>query len=157
MRWAERDDDCVTRECIGGVEVADGNGYRQCRAIRKTFYFDFHSRSRRRLCDEQTTFHFHFQFNPRSLFHTAFTLDWRIRRYHRALNVGGQCLMNISPNICFAIKITKNSFSLFFSSLAGAPPNICLPNGVRGGVDWMRKLAFRYRKIKEIYNSYRNA
>ncbi|KAG5685111.1 hypothetical protein PVAND_014308 [Polypedilum vanderplanki] len=34
--------------------------------------------------------------------------------------------------------------------------NICLPNGVRGGVDWMRKLAFRYRKIKEIYNNYRN-
>uniref|UniRef100_T1E114 Eyes absent homolog n=1 Tax=Dendrocoelum lacteum TaxID=27895 RepID=T1E114_9PLAT len=27
---------------------------------------------------------------------------------------------------------------------------------VRGGVDWMRKLAFRYRRIKELYNSYRN-
>ncbi|CAO1384363.1 unnamed protein product [Diamesa serratosioi] len=38
----------------------------------------------------------------------------------------------------------------------GAPPNICLPNGVRGGVDWMRKLAFRYRKIKELYNNYQN-
>ncbi|XP_055903435.1 developmental protein eyes absent isoform X2 [Eupeodes corollae] len=38
---------------------------------------------------------------------------------------------------------------------AGAPPNLCLPTGVRGGVDWMRKLAFRYRKIKEIYNTYR--
>ncbi|XP_037960054.1 developmental protein eyes absent isoform X2 [Teleopsis dalmanni] len=37
----------------------------------------------------------------------------------------------------------------------GAPPNLCLPTGVRGGVDWMRKLAFRYRKIKEIYNTYR--
>ncbi|XP_016982907.1 developmental protein eyes absent isoform X2 [Drosophila rhopaloa] len=37
----------------------------------------------------------------------------------------------------------------------GAPPNLCLPTGVRGGVDWMRKLAFRYRKIKDIYNSYR--
>ncbi|XP_061934328.1 eyes absent homolog 4 isoform X1 [Apis cerana] len=33
---------------------------------------------------------------------------------------------------------------------------ICLASGVRGGVDWMRKLAFRYRKIKEIYNNYRN-
>lgn len=31
-----------------------------------------------------------------------------------------------------------------------------MPPGVRGGVDWMRKLAFRYRKIKEIYNSYKN-
>ncbi|XP_040167075.1 developmental protein eyes absent [Anopheles arabiensis] len=38
----------------------------------------------------------------------------------------------------------------------GAPPNVCLPNGVRGGVDWMRKLAFRYRKIKDTYNTYRN-
>lgn len=33
---------------------------------------------------------------------------------------------------------------------------ICLASGVRGGVDWMRKLAFRYRKIKEMYNNYRN-
>ncbi|XP_076634263.1 eya transcriptional coactivator and phosphatase 2 isoform X4 [Colletes latitarsis] len=33
---------------------------------------------------------------------------------------------------------------------------ICLASGVRGGVDWMRKLAFRYRKIKEIYSNYRN-
>ena len=28
--------------------------------------------------------------------------------------------------------------------------------GMRGGVDWMRKLAFRFRKIKENYNLYRN-
>lgn len=28
--------------------------------------------------------------------------------------------------------------------------------GMRGGVDWMRKLAFRFRKIKENYNTYRN-
>ncbi|GFN97308.1 eyes absent homolog 1 [Plakobranchus ocellatus] len=34
--------------------------------------------------------------------------------------------------------------------------NLCLATGVRGGVDWMRKLAFRYRRMKEIYNSYRN-
>lgn len=27
---------------------------------------------------------------------------------------------------------------------------------MRGGVDWMRKLAFRFRKIKENYNTYRN-
>lgn len=45
-------------------------------------------------------------------------------------------------------------FLSLFSVSTGAP-NICLPNGVRGGVDWMRKLAFRYRKIKEIYNNYR--
>jgi hypothetical protein len=29
-------------------------------------------------------------------------------------------------------------------------------NTVRGGVDWMRKLAFRYRRIKDIYNNYRS-
>ncbi|XP_063218409.1 eyes absent homolog 2 [Bacillus rossius redtenbacheri] len=34
---------------------------------------------------------------------------------------------------------------------------MCLASGVRGGVDWMRKLAFRYRKIKHVYNSYRNS
>lgn len=28
--------------------------------------------------------------------------------------------------------------------------------GVRGGVEWMRKLAYRYRRIKELYNVYRN-
>ncbi len=34
--------------------------------------------------------------------------------------------------------------------------NICLPTGVRQGVDWMRKLSFRYRRIKETYNNYKN-
>lgn len=37
---------------------------------------------------------------------------------------------------------------------AATNPNVLA--GMRGGVDWMRKLAFRYRRIKEIYNSYRN-
>ncbi|XP_032523793.1 eyes absent homolog 2 isoform X3 [Danaus plexippus] len=41
---------------------------------------------------------------------------------------------------------------------AGSAPStgLCAP-GVRGGVDWMRKLAFRYRKIKDTYNNYRNS
>ncbi|XP_018011929.1 eyes absent homolog 2 [Hyalella azteca] len=39
---------------------------------------------------------------------------------------------------------------------ANSAAGIGLNTGVRGGVDWMRKLAFRYRKIKEIYNAYRN-
>jgi hypothetical protein len=39
---------------------------------------------------------------------------------------------------------------------AATNANLCLATGVRGGVDWMRKLAFRYRRIKEIYQSYRN-
>ncbi|XP_048518239.1 eyes absent homolog 2 [Dendroctonus ponderosae] len=44
----------------------------------------------------------------------------------------------------------------FHASAAGSG-NLCLAAGVRGGVDWMRKLAFRYRKIKETYNNYRNS
>ncbi|XP_067140082.1 eyes absent homolog 1-like isoform X1 [Centruroides vittatus] len=39
---------------------------------------------------------------------------------------------------------------------AASNASLCLATGVRGGVDWMRKLAFRYRRIKEIYNQYRN-
>ena len=27
---------------------------------------------------------------------------------------------------------------------------------MHGGVDWMRKLAFRYRRVKEMYNTYKN-
>ncbi|XP_067937441.1 eyes absent homolog 2-like isoform X2 [Watersipora subatra] len=34
-------------------------------------------------------------------------------------------------------------------------PGLCVATGVRGGVDWMRKLAFRYRRIKELYNSFK--
>ncbi|XP_021379787.1 eyes absent homolog 2-like isoform X2 [Mizuhopecten yessoensis] len=37
-----------------------------------------------------------------------------------------------------------------------AATNPSILAGMRGGVDWMRKLAFRYRRIKEMYNSYRN-
>ncbi len=48
-----------------------------------------------------------------------------------------------------------SEYSLTYYFVSTGATNICLPNGVRGGVDWMRKLAFRYRKIKEIYNAYR--
>ncbi|XP_044746150.1 eyes absent homolog 2 isoform X3 [Coccinella septempunctata] len=44
-----------------------------------------------------------------------------------------------------------------FHAAAATTTNLCLQAGVRGGVDWMRKLAFRYRKIKETYNTYRNS
>ncbi|XP_066254900.1 eyes absent homolog 2 [Euwallacea similis] len=45
----------------------------------------------------------------------------------------------------------------FHAASATGSGNLCLAAGVRGGVDWMRKLAFRYRKIKETYNNYRNS
>ncbi|CAB0036737.1 unnamed protein product [Trichogramma brassicae] len=51
----------------------------------------------------------------------------------------------------------SDGFSCDTSSNGGAGGGgICMPGGVRGGVDWMRKLAFRYRKIKETYTSHRN-
>ncbi|MGH0166143.1 UNVERIFIED_CONTAM: hypothetical protein FKN15_050172 [Acipenser sinensis] len=42
----------------------------------------------------------------------------------------------------------------FHSPSSGA--TLCLGSGVHGGVDWMRKLAFRYRRVKEVYNTYKN-
>lgn len=39
---------------------------------------------------------------------------------------------------------------------AATSASLCLATGVRGGVDWMRKLAFRYRRVKELYTTYKN-
>merc|ERR1712113_295790 len=40
---------------------------------------------------------------------------------------------------------------------SGASPEVYMATaGMRGGVDWMRKLAFRFRKIKENYNTFRH-
>uniref|UniRef100_A0A1B6EB38 Eyes absent homolog n=1 Tax=Clastoptera arizonana TaxID=38151 RepID=A0A1B6EB38_9HEMI len=52
-----------------------------------------------------------------------------------------------------------DGFSAGANGGAGPLPGgaLCLGGGVRGGVDWMRKLAFRYRKIKDTYNNYRNS
>ncbi|KAL7644359.1 UNVERIFIED_CONTAM: hypothetical protein RMT77_005186 [Armadillidium vulgare] len=52
--------------------------------------------------------------------------------------------------------LSNYNFTTDGFSSANTNPSMCLGTGVRGGVDWMRKLAFRYRKIKEIYNAYRN-
>ncbi|XP_060760563.1 eyes absent homolog 3 isoform X2 [Neoarius graeffei] len=41
-----------------------------------------------------------------------------------------------------------------FSGTGGAGVQSSNP-AVQGGVDWMRKLAFRYRRLKEIYNGYK--
>ncbi|XP_035283785.1 eyes absent homolog 1-like isoform X3 [Anguilla anguilla] len=39
---------------------------------------------------------------------------------------------------------------------AATSASLCLASGVRGGVDWMRKLAFRYRRVKEVYTTYKS-
>ncbi|XP_011314552.1 eyes absent homolog 4 [Fopius arisanus] len=52
--------------------------------------------------------------------------------------------------------LSSYNFSADGFQCTSANNGICVASGVRGGVDWMRKLAFRYRKIKEIYCNYRN-
>ncbi|XP_075868368.1 protein phosphatase EYA3 isoform X2 [Nelusetta ayraudi] len=37
----------------------------------------------------------------------------------------------------------------------GGASGTAAATGVQGGVEWMRKLAFRYRRLKEIYNGYK--
>ncbi|CAM9706189.1 unnamed protein product [Lampetra planeri] len=43
-----------------------------------------------------------------------------------------------------------------FCTASGSGGGLCVATGVRGGSEWMRKLAFRYRHIKDIYNTYKN-
>ncbi|XP_013372120.1 PREDICTED: eyes absent homolog 4 isoform X5 [Chinchilla lanigera] len=52
--------------------------------------------------------------------------------------------------------LSTYSFATDGFHAAATSANLCLPTGVRGGVDWMRKLAFRYRRVKELYNTYKN-
>nr|XP_045585883.1 eyes absent homolog 2-like [Procambarus clarkii] len=52
--------------------------------------------------------------------------------------------------------LSNYNFATDGFSAANSNASLCLGTGVRGGVDWMRKLAFRYRKIKELFNSCRN-
>ena len=56
----------------------------------------------------------------------------------------------------FIFGFSSYNFASDGFSTANSTAGMCLSTGVRGGVDWMRKLAFRYRKIKELYNAYRN-
>uniref|UniRef100_A0A673AKK5 Eyes absent homolog n=1 Tax=Sphaeramia orbicularis TaxID=375764 RepID=A0A673AKK5_9TELE len=52
--------------------------------------------------------------------------------------------------------LSTYNFSADGFHAAATSANLCLATGVRGGVDWMRKLAFRYRRVKEIYTTYKN-
>lgn len=54
--------------------------------------------------------------------------------------------------------VSHRSYSFDSDGFLDSPrSNLSLPSqGVRGGVDWMRKLAFRYRRIKDVYNTYKN-
>ena len=65
--------------------------------------------------------------------------------------------MPILQVICIWQQEVVNNYSIFYF-LKMQKKNITnlISAGMRGGVDWMRKLAFRFRKIKENYNIYRN-
>uniref|UniRef100_A0A8C1JAZ6 Eyes absent homolog n=1 Tax=Cyprinus carpio TaxID=7962 RepID=A0A8C1JAZ6_CYPCA len=52
--------------------------------------------------------------------------------------------------------LSTYSFATDGFHAAATSASLCLATGVRGGVDWMRKLAFRYRRVKELYCSYKN-
>ncbi|XP_051961550.1 eyes absent homolog 4-like isoform X7 [Xyrauchen texanus] len=52
--------------------------------------------------------------------------------------------------------LSTYSFATDGFHAAATTASLCLATGVRGGVDWMRKLAFRYRRVKELYCTYKN-
>lgn len=81
----------------------------------------------------------------------SFRDPWIPQSHHRPRDLGLPTLM--PPLSCLS---STYNFSTdgFHSTAPGA--SLCLGTGVHGGVDWMRKLAFRYRRVKEMYNTYRN-
>ena len=67
--------------------------------------------------------------------------------------------MPILQVICIWQQEVVNNYMknfLFFKNMQKKNITNLILAGMRGGVDWMRKLAFRFRKIKENYNIYRN-
>lgn len=59
-----------------------------------------------------------------------------------------------SVSLFFFSRSNYNFANDGFSGTGGAGGQSSNP-AVQGGVDWMRKLAFRYRRLKEIYNGYK--
>ncbi|XP_039595177.1 eyes absent homolog 3 isoform X1 [Polypterus senegalus] len=51
-----------------------------------------------------------------------------------------------------------SNYNFSADSFSGSGSGSCNSStgGVQGGVEWMRKLAFRYRRLKEIYNAYKS-
>ncbi|XP_010221397.1 PREDICTED: eyes absent homolog 3, partial [Tinamus guttatus] len=52
--------------------------------------------------------------------------------------------------------LSNYNFSTDGFSGSGSNSNHSSSVGVQGGVDWMRKLAFRYRRVREIYDKYKS-
>lgn len=52
--------------------------------------------------------------------------------------------------------LSNYNFSTDGFSSSGSSANHSSAGGVQGGVDWMRKLAFRYRRVREIYDKHKS-
>lgn len=61
---------------------------------------------------------------------------------------------NISTPSVFSCSSNYNFLADGFNGASGGGASGAT-TGVQGGVEWMRKLAFRYRRLKEIYNGYK--
>lgn len=62
-----------------------------------------------------------------------------------------ETLTGIMSSLC-----SNYSFSTDGFSGSGGSSSHGSSVGVQGGVDWMRKLAFRYRKVREIYDKHKS-
>lgn len=64
------------------------------------------------------------------------------------------CIFNVCSS-CLLHCSNYNFLADGFNGQSGGGSSGTSASGVQGGVEWMRKLAFRYRRLKEIYNSYK--
>jgi hypothetical protein len=69
----------------------------------------------------------------------------------RAIVCGAECC---HWAFCSGYNLSADGLQLAVTSGA----SLCLgaPSSVRGGVDWMRKLAIRYRRIRELYTCFKD-
>lgn len=69
--------------------------------------------------------------------------------------MNGFCIITAMCLLFFFFSLSNYNFSAdgFHGPSGGGAAGAT--TGVQGGVEWMRKLAFRYRRLKEIYNSYK--
>lgn len=99
-------------------------------------------------------------FNQHLLHFCHVDFDFALYTYKYILNKNNNHLF-VLPVQIFQINhiiIIDSTYSFATDGFhaAATSANLCLATGVRGGVDWMRKLAFRYRRVKELYSTYKN-
>lgn len=85
-----------------------------------------------------------------------YIFDTKPRRAARCYAIGWIASPALTDSLFALLFRSTYNFSADGFHAAATSANLCLATGVRGGVDWMRKLAFRYRRVKEIYTTYKN-